>query len=135
MKQYLLTTLANSKNYTMAVAEAMPENDYEYKPVPDIWSFREQLDHISYGIGWWKENYINDNKQEWAPIPGGMTKKEIMQSLNHSFDELRRTIEIASNGEDLIKGFASTLNHITHHRGQAIIYLRSKGIAVPEYVY
>jgi len=32
MRDLLLTTLENSRAYTLAVAEAMPENFYDFKP-------------------------------------------------------------------------------------------------------
>jgi uncharacterized damage-inducible protein DinB len=34
-----------------------------------------------------------------------------------------------------VQGFHATIDHITHHRGQAVIYLRSNGITPPEYTY
>lgn len=135
MKQYLLSTLESSKNYTLAVAEAMPENDYAYKPVPDVWSFHQQIEHIAYGIGWWQENFIKGNKTDWAPISNGKTREDALQYLSRAYSELKASIENAIPGDELIKGFAATLDHITHHRGQAIIYLRSRGILAPEYVY
>lgn len=37
--------------------------------------------------------------------------------------------------EQLREQLLATLDHITHHRGQAIIYLRCNNIAPPEYVF
>jgi uncharacterized damage-inducible protein DinB len=37
--------------------------------------------------------------------------------------------------EDRIKGFFATMDHITHHRGQIIVYLRGNGITPPEYTW
>lgn len=135
MKEHLLTTLENSRNYTVAVAEAMPEKNYGFKPVPEVWSFLEQLHHIAYGIGWWEENYVKGNKIDWAPTPIKKTKKEVINYLGQAYDSLKETTGKTQLSDDLIKGFNSTLDHITHHRGQAILYLRCKNIQAPEYIY
>jgi uncharacterized damage-inducible protein DinB len=135
MKQYLLTTLENSRNYTLAVAEAMPGKDYVFKPVAEVWNFLEQLHHIAYGISWWEENYVKGNKTDWAPTPTKKNWQEVIVYLNQAYDALKNAIAAAEPGDDLIKGVNSTLDHITHHRGQLVLYLRCKGIAAPEYTY
>ena len=135
MKEYLLATLENSRNYTLAVAEAMPEKNDGFKPVPEVWTFLEQLHHIAYGIGWWQENYIKGNKIDWAPTPVKKNRKEVVNYLNTSYDSLKDTIAKSKGDDDLIKGFNSTMDHITHHRGQLVVYLRCNGIAAPEYTY
>jgi uncharacterized damage-inducible protein DinB len=107
MKENLLSLLENSRGYTMAIAEAMPVNLDNFKPAADVWSFREQLHHIAYGIEWWKDNYVKRVKTSWEPPATSKSRKEAV----------------------------SYLDHITHHRGQAIIYLRCNGIAAPEYTF
>ncbi len=135
MKEYLLTTLENSRNYTLAVATAMPEKDYDFKPTPEVWNFLEQLHHIAYGIGWWEENYVKGNKIDWAPTPTKKNRKEVVSYLNHAYDSLKETIGKTKLSDDLIKGLTTTLDHITHHRGQVIVYLRCKNIPAPDYTY
>ncbi len=135
MKEYLLTTLENSRNYTLAVAEAMPEKKYGFKPTPEVWTFLEQLHHIAYGIGWWEENYIKGNKIDWAPTPVKKTKEEVITYLNAAYDTLKTTINKAKMSDDLVKGFNTTSDHITHHRGQLVVYLRFNDITAPDYTY
>ena len=135
MKEYLLTTLENSRNYTLAVAEAMPEKKYGFKPTPDVWTFLEQLHHIAYGIGWWEENYIKGNKIDWAPTPVKKTREEVINYLSAAYDALKATINKAKMSDDLVKGFNATSDHITHHRGQLIVYLRFNDITAPDYTY
>lgn len=135
MKEFLLATLENSKNYTLAVAEAMPEKNYSFKPAAPVWNFLEQLYHISYGIGWWQDNYIEGIKTDWSPTPVSKDKKQVVDYLKKSYDGLKQLIAKSEVTENLIRGFQATLDHITHHRGQAIIYLRCNGIDAPEYVF
>ena len=135
MKENLLSLLENSRGYTMAIAEAMPVNLDNFKPAADVWSFREQLHHIAYGIEWWKDNYVKGVKTSWEPPATSKSRKEAVSYLNQAYDSLKDAVSNATMSDDRIKGFFATLDHITHHRGQAIIYLRCNGIAAPEYTF
>ena len=135
MKEQLLAVLENSKKYTLSVAETMPEDSYNYKPENAASDFKELLNHIAYGIKWWEENSIKGIQTAWEPpaVIGG--KKKIIESLNAAYDSLQNTISSLKLNDDAVKGFHAAIDHITHHRGQAVLYLRCKGIAPPEYIY
>jgi len=135
MKAQLLATLENSKQYTLNVAGKMPERGYSFKPVETVWSFGELLHHIAYGIQWWQENYIKGNEIAWVPPATVVKKKELHSYLEQAYDELKATVDTSKLTEDAVKGFHATLDHITHHRGQAVTYLRCQGIEPPEYGY
>jgi len=88
-----------------------------------------------YGIEWWENNFIQGKKVEWDQPPAKSNKKEVIAYLNKAYTSLKDTIGKGKLADDAVKGFYTTLDHITHHRGQAIVYLRCKGITPPEYVY
>lgn len=135
MKEQLLTIMENSKNYTVAVASVMPDSNYVFKPVGTVWAFGELLHHIAYGIHWWEDNYIKGAKTEWTPPVAKRHKKDILAYLDEAYTELGKTISTIKLSEDAVKGFHATMDHITHHRGQAVLYLRCNGLTPPEYVY
>jgi uncharacterized damage-inducible protein DinB len=135
MKEYLLAILENSKKYTVEVAASMPENSYNFKPTNASWSFAELLDHIAYGIGWWQENYVMGTKSKWDPPKPKNNKLEILANINDAYASLRNTLSTVQLNDSSVNGFHATLDHITHHRGQAVLYLRCSGITPPEYVY
>lgn len=135
MKEQLLTILENSKNYTLAVADAMPENLYSTKPVDTVFSFAELMNHIAYGIEWWRENYMNGTNTDWNPPVAKKTKKELITYLQNAYASLQETVAGNKTGNDIAKGFHATLDHITHHRGQATLHLRLHGITPPDYLY
>ncbi|MEV4884703.1 DinB family protein [Chitinophaga ginsengisegetis] len=136
MKTQLLTTLENAKNYTLSVAEAMPEKGYPFKPTPAVWTFGELLHHIGYGIGWWEENYIKQRPSDWnPPAPTTTRKAATIAYLNQAFDALKENMENTPLSDQVVAGFYATIDHVTHHRGQATVYLRNQGIIPPEYVY
>jgi uncharacterized damage-inducible protein DinB len=133
--EQLLATLENSRKYTLSVAEAMPEASYSFKPTESVWNFGELLNHIAYGIQWWEANYVKGVQTDWAPPAAKASRQETIAYLRDAYTGLRKTLEKGPLGDDAIKGFHATTDHITHHRGQAVIYLRCKGITPPEYVY
>lgn len=135
MKDYILTTLENSRKYTLAVANAVPENSYSHKITPDTWNFGELLNHIGYGIVWWENNCIKNIPMEWTPPKLPQSKNNVITYLTKVYGDLKNTLEDLDIGEEETKGFFSTLDHITHHRGQAVLHLRSMGIAPPNYDY
>ncbi|MEP7372492.1 MAG: DinB family protein [Chitinophagaceae bacterium] len=135
MKEILLSLLENSRGYTLAVAEAMPAKLDNFKPQADIWNFSEQLHHIAYGIEWWKDNYVKGVKTSWEPPAFSKNRKEAVAYLNQTYDSLKDSVNKIPMNDETIKGFFATLDHITHHRGQVIIYLRCNGITAPEYTY
>jgi uncharacterized damage-inducible protein DinB len=135
MKENLLTLLENSRGYTLAVAEAMPQDLDNFKPANDVWSFREQLHHIAYGIEWWKDNYVNGIKTPWAPPATSKSMKAVLAYMNKAYDSLKEVLTKTPMNEDQIKGFYAALDHVTHHRGQCITYLRCNGITAPAYTY
>ena len=135
MNESLLKTLENSRRYTLAVAEAMPEKSYLFKPAKDVWNFKELIGHIAYGILWWEENYIKASKSDWNPPGVKNNKQEVIEYLTQAYHSLERTVSKMKFDEAAIQGFHATLDHITHHRGQAVTYLRCQDITPPEYTY
>jgi uncharacterized damage-inducible protein DinB len=135
MKDQLLSTLENSRLYTLAVAEAMPEKFYDSKPTDSVWTFKELLHHIAYGIEWWNDNNIKKTKADWNPPKTEKDKIHVVNYLNRAYDTLKSTVENIEINDGSVLGFASTIDHVTHHRGQAVTYLRLKGITAPEYTF
>ncbi len=135
MEQQLFKTLEVSRIYTLEVVEAMPENLYEFRPANSVRSFKEQVRHILYGIKWWEDNYISKLETEWNPPSVDYTKNELIKNLNLAYESLKKTMLRIGDTDARIPGFYATLDHITHHRAQVIIYLRCNSIAPPEYKF
>ena len=135
MKEQMLTLINNSKDYTLSVANAMPEISYDFKPAENVMSFKEQLNHLAYGITWYEENYLKGNKTPWEPPALKGKKNDLIKLLDSAYDSIIGIIKNLNINNNHIKGFYAALDHITHHRGQAVVYLRCKGIVPPEYVY
>lgn len=135
MKELFSNTIKNSESYTVAVAEAMPENKYNSKPADGVWNFGELMNHIAYGITWWTDNYIKKEEKSWSPPSGKSSKKEAIANLVQAYDYLRNSLNKGAVTDEKVNGLYATLDHITHHRGQATTYLRINGITPPDYNY
>ncbi|AOW21411.1 DinB family protein [Urechidicola croceus] len=144
--------LENAKAYTLEVAEAMPAEDYNYKTSDSVRTFGEQLTHIGTSTQFILSQFIKGEtppKSVKTEEEISTSKDEVIQLLTDSFDETISTLK-KMNSDDLSEtfildfvpekpkytkkeGFAFLRDHITHHRGQAIIYLRDKGHKAPLY--
>jgi len=146
VKSAFLEKWENSKNYLMAIAEVMPEKDYDFKHTERQRSFKEQLVHIKENITWLSTSYFTTKEysRDTSPLPE--TKAETIKLINDAFKESSEIIKNTPNEElasivDFFAGPKSKLqilnllqDHVTHHRGQLIVYLNLKNMIPPKYV-
>lgn len=135
-----------AKDLTIAVAEEMPTEDYGFKPVPEEMSFGEQMMHIAdanYGYC----AFMSDAKSPFVEMPkdAKVEKAEAVKQLAGSFDYCSAVFSKVTEAQlDATHGsgerkpttrdlMLSVLIHMAHHRGQAEVYLRLKGIKPPDY--
>jgi hypothetical protein len=62
LKEYL-ERWEHSRAYLIAVAEAMPDSSYNFKPTPVEMTFAEQLMHIALAMDWHAQTLIAGKKQ------------------------------------------------------------------------
>jgi len=142
-----LPTWQQAKDYSVKVAEAMPEEHYNFKPTPEIMSFGEQVAHTA-GASYWFASKITGGPNLGKEFKvEGKTRDQIIEHLKKSFDYIEKVLTQLTDEEaaKVIPLFgevkltkAQTLlairDHTTHHRGSMVIYLRLKGIKPPQYV-
>jgi uncharacterized damage-inducible protein DinB len=134
----------NSKNYLVEMAAAMPEDKYDFKPTERQKTFREQLLHIKQNMDWLSTTYFAKAKTEKSKATY-TTKVEVMKAITEAFDNTTAIIKAATSEElkEIVDFFAGPktklqiLNllqdHVTHHRGQLIVYLNLNDIKPPKY--
>lgn len=145
VKDAFLEKWENSKNYLIEIAEAMTEELYDFKPTERQMSFKEQLLHINGNLEWLSNSYFKEIKYEKGKPNLDMSKVETILELEKGFDNVIQIIEKTPD-EDLIetvdffagpKSKLQILNlmqdHVTHHRGQLIVYLNLNEINPPKY--
>ena len=136
----------NAAEYTLEFARAMPEDYYTYTPMPVEMTFREQIRHIAGNMVWLSSSYLDGSKTHIDPTKAGNTKKEIVAMLEKAFEYASQTIDGLTEKElnESVEFFAGKMtrrrilllmtDHVTHHRGQLVVYLRMKGVEPPKYV-
>jgi uncharacterized damage-inducible protein DinB len=133
-----------SKNFTLAVADKMPENEYSYKATPIEMSFGQMVNHI----GDANMHYCSLAFGEKSPARGtDFSKAGAEKHLTDSFDfciaglkkmsneDLKKTMGKAPRQMTAFEALWGGFTHTAHHRAQLEVYLRLKGIAPPEYKF
>ena len=135
----------NSKSYLIAIAEKMPEENYDFKPTERQMSFKEQLIHINENMEWLSITYFTNIEYKKEKKELSETKKETILALENTFDVVLEIITNTPEEElnepvDFFAGTKSKLqilnllqDHVTHHRGQLIVYLNLNEIEPPKY--
>jgi uncharacterized damage-inducible protein DinB len=150
IKEYL-ERLETSKKYLILVAETMPEDKYDFKATPESMTFAENLMHIGWAMDWHSQSLMGGREaRDWNTDTelkvDKKSKKEMIATIEKTFD---KTTEFISNfdinklgerldyfGADRTKRQILMLlaDHITHHRGQMLVYMRLNGLVPPRYV-
>jgi hypothetical protein len=140
--------------FTIAVAKLMPADSYGFKPVPEELSFGQLMVQIA---------SANLNACQIASgltgpavpesLSAALKDEKVNVSKDASIKFLSDTFEFCNKAVDSMTpekmdamvgrtrkmtGFEwlwSYFTHTAHHRGQAEVYLRVKGIKPPDYVF
>ena len=125
------------------VAEAMPEQKYDYKPTPEIATFRDQLVHVA-GIVQRFTDSAKGTKSEAHPHKA-MTKGEVIALLKQTSQTGQETLGSLTDaqllepvkfpfGDRMVTRFTfwqGPLYQLRNHHGQLVVYLRLNGIVPP----
>lgn len=127
---------------SIAVAQAMPADQYGFRPHPESMDFGALMSHIA------TTNYLfcaGLKDTDTPAVPSPKSKDDVVKFLSDSFDYCSGVISGMSEdqlqkphnspdgrmpGRDVL---LAMYIHVAHHRGQAEIYLRDKGIKPPQY--
>ena len=128
---------------SIAIAQAMPPEQYAFRPHPDSMNFGQLMSHVA------STNYqfcagLKDSDPPAVPSP--TDKGAIVKFLSDSFEYCSAVIpnltdeqlsQTHNSSDGRLSGREVLLAmyvHVAHHRGQAEIYLRDKGIKPPSYM-
>jgi uncharacterized damage-inducible protein DinB len=155
-KDVLLKHWKTSGEFTIAVANAMPADGYSFRPMPEEMSFGELIAHIAAS----DRNACANASGLTAPalpvkieawtkdtVKVDVDKETAVQFATDSFAFCSKAIsEMPAARMDTVVGpparnltgfewLWSYFTHTAHHRGQAEVYLRLKGIKPPDYTF
>src|ERR1700730_17845438 len=82
-----VTKLQHSKIYTLQMADKMPAEKYNFRPVADEMSFAEQLLHLSENLAWLTSDYLEKQASPFTEADGKKQKKEeVLEVVNRVYD-------------------------------------------------
>ena len=144
-KATILKHLKTSRDFSLKVAGQMPDADYGFKLTPAQMSFGEQMVHLSDSSAYFLSPITGEKPNPGKPA--SMKKADVLAFMKTSFDaaiekiskltpeQIAKTYkdgQSSNTGLDLLLGL---LDHTTHHRASAEMYLRAKGITPAEYQF
>ena len=141
----LIYDYQRAQQFTFKYLDAMPEENYSFRPTPEILSFREEAIHL--GLVNYRYaamiagSYDASDEKEIMSRQELQSKKQVIEFVSNSYNVMINQINSekdlnaktyyyrwSCSKECLArKGF----EHQSHHRGKFAIYLRLKGIKPP----
>jgi len=151
--QYLKQEFEHEVKSTRRLLQAVPEKDLAYKPAEISWTMGELAQHIA-TIYYW---YVGTYTQDIYDLASDHLERGDPGDINATIDLFERNVEKArialetlteeklkqdwmmKVGDKIVlgpmpRGIVSRgflYNHIYHHRGELIVYLRATGNKVP----
>jgi hypothetical protein len=154
VKDALVKHWKTTADFTMEVAEKMPADSYGFRPVPEELSFGQLIIQIaganisacSNAAGMPRmaipdaiQQAVKDEKKD---VDKGLAMKFLDDSFKFCNDAVAsmtpEKLDAVVGGTRKMSGFEwlwAYFTHTAHHRGQAEVYLRVKGIKPPDYVF
>jgi len=151
--QYLIQEFEHEVNSTRKLLLAIPEKDLNYRPSEISWTMGELAQHIA-TIYYW---YVGTFTQDVYDIATDDLKRGNTNDINATLSLFESNVEKARTAlkllteEKLLENWTMKVgervvlgpmprgvvargflfNHIYHHRGEMIVYLRATGNKVP----
>lgn len=153
MLESLIAEFEHEASGTRKLLQAIPEKDINYRPSPKSWTMGELAQHIASIYHWYsgvfsgtEYDLSKDNVERGSP-------EDIQATINFFEERVEKAREALKNATEeslkekwtmkfgdqvimdsqprslVIRGFL--YNHLYHHRGEMIVYLRATGNRVP----
>ncbi len=140
---------ARTRKMLTAIAAAMPESKYDYRPVKEVRSFREMLLHLVED-GYSHVGYVKGMTREQSgklteKYKGLKTRAELLKALDESYDYGDKVLSELTdqNAMEMVSGMrAEKMTRVEaalvafedqmDHYGNFVVYLRINGIVPPD---
>jgi len=145
IKAIVVKHLTTSRDFTLKVADQMPDADYGFKLTAPQMSFGEQMTHLASDQAGLLAPFMTEKPT--PSKPASTSKKDVIAYVRQQFDQSIALVSKLTPAQidRSYPGFGSpmtglellmfVLDHTTHHRASAEMYLRAKGIAPAEYQF
>ena len=151
VKQQLVNDWVRAKSYTQEYLDAMPSNDYNFRPTDSMRTFAQQMLHLAAANGGLAFIGIGIPypfaTQNFEKSPALQNKDSVIFYVNTSYDAMIRGIKNLDASKLLevvnrnlpggnrtatrLAWILKAFEHQTHHRGQCTVYFRLQNIRPP----
>ena len=138
----------DTRQTMLTIAGGVPENNLDFKPVPEVRSFREMLEHMiedtAVHVGYSAGKSREESVHAVAKYLKAKTKAEFLEGLAASYDYGDKILADLNdqNALDMVTGmrgarmtriaaYLHALHDIEDHYGNLVVYLRLNGIVPP----
>ena len=140
----LRTQWSITKDLILNMAEAIPESKYDYKPVPEVRTFREQLTHLVSENMNYMTMVAGDPAPDRATIEAMKSRDEILKALRNSYEYGEKTLAnltdqkaaetITMRNQKVLRWYAVLYNIQDNmdHYGNLVVYVRLNGMVPPK---
>jgi len=138
----LIKKWKGNKRYTLKFVELVTEEQFKFKPINGSKTYQSQLSHLTT----WMRTHSRFVTGKELEKPKTKTKNEILHYFGEFFDIILEFLE-NTNQEELSgivemwygkvskESILLTMdNHLSHHRGQLVVYLRFMEVKAPSYI-
>ncbi|MCC6536513.1 MAG: DinB family protein [Bryobacterales bacterium] len=145
----------DTKDYTLAMLEAMPADSFEFKAHPSQRGFGDQLLHLcwanliyfrAFGASDTFPKTYADVVKTYPPADKAAVRRFVAETFDHTLAVLDGLAEKDVARTDLklwakapahstTDVFFRAYMHTAHHRGQIVTYLRVKGLTPPTWKF
>lgn len=138
----LIKKWKGKKRYTLKFVELINEEQFAFRPIEGSKTYQSQLSHITT----WMRTHSRFVTGKELPKSSTKSKEDILISLTEFFDVILNFLEtttqdelseIAEMGYDKVSKKSILMimdNHLSHHRGQLVVYLRLLDFKPPSYI-
>ena len=143
---YHITDWERSKNHTLAVIEAMPEDKLDFKATPEVRSFAFDIKHMVGGNYGMMSNALGVEAPKFD-AESIKTKAEMSQAVTECYDWVIKSLGEfdTSKNSEIVEYFGKfkltraraifkVYEHQAHHKSKAIANQRLAGATPPGYV-
>ena len=151
--QYLIQEFEHEVASTRKLLQAVPEKDIRFKPSETSWTMGELAQHIATIYYWYVgtlKNKVYDIAADELVLADAHDFQSTLELFESNVDKAREAL-LSIVEDDLKDNWTMTMgkqvilgpmprgivargflfNHLYHHRGEMIVYLRSTGNKVP----
>jgi uncharacterized damage-inducible protein DinB len=131
------------KGNLVKAAEKMPEENYSFKPTPDVRNFGQIVGHVADAQYMFCSNVLGDGMKPPGIEKSKATKADLVKALNDSYAYCDKAYDgmtdahaaemIKFMGRDMAKLTVLSINnaHDDEHYGNMVTYMRIKGLVPP----